>query len=103
MKAQAEQGMLFADYYAEPSCAAGRSAFPTGQFPVRTGLHSVGLPGDPIGLSSATPTRPELPKTLGYTTGQFGKNHLGEVLAKLEELGVADNTACAARPTTPGV
>jgi len=74
----AEQGMLFTDYYAEPSCTAGRSAFLTGQFPVRTGLHSVGLPGDPIGLNPATPTLPELLKTLGYTTGQFGKNHLGD-------------------------
>ena len=74
----AAQGMLFTDYYAEPSCTAGRSAFLTGQFPVRTGLHSVGLPGDPIGLNPATPTLPELLKTLGYTTGQFGKNHLGD-------------------------
>jgi arylsulfatase len=74
----AEKGMLFTDYYAQPSCTAGRSAFITGQFPVRTGLHSVGLPGDPIGLNPETPTLPELLKTLGYTTGQFGKNHLGD-------------------------
>ena len=74
----AEEGMLFTDYYAEPSCTAGRSAFITGQYPVRTGLHSVGLPGDPVGLNPATPTLPEVLKTLGYTTGQFGKNHLGD-------------------------
>lgn len=74
----AKKGMLFTDYYAEPSCTAGRSAFITGQYPVRTGLHSVGLPGDPVGLSNETPTLPELLKTLGYTTGQFGKNHLGD-------------------------
>lgn len=74
----AKNGMLFTDYYAEPSCTAGRSAFITGQYPVRTGLHSVGLPGDPIGLHEDTPTLPEILKTLGYTTGQFGKNHLGD-------------------------
>lgn len=74
----AERGMLFTDYYAEPSCTAGRSAFLTGQFPVRTGMHSVGLPGGPVGLNKNTPTLPEVLKTLGYTTGQFGKNHLGD-------------------------
>ena len=74
----ADEGMRFTDYYAEPSCTAGRSAFLTGQYPVRTGLHSVGLPGDPVGLNQSTPTLPELLKTLGYTTGQFGKNHLGD-------------------------
>jgi len=74
----AETGMLFTDYYAEPSCTAGRSAFLTGQFPVRTGMHTVGLPGDPKGLSPETPTLAELLKLEGYTTGQFGKNHLGD-------------------------
>jgi arylsulfatase len=74
----AENGMLFTDYYAEPSCTAGRSAFITGQFPVRTGMHTVGLPGDPKGLTPETPTLPELLKLEGYVTGQFGKNHLGD-------------------------
>ena len=74
----AEQGMLFTDYYAEPSCTAGRSAFITGQYPVRTGMHTVGLPGSPAGLNADTPTLPELLKTFGYATGQFGKNHLGD-------------------------
>ena len=74
----AENGMLFTDYYAEPSCTAGRSAFLTGQFPVRTGMHTVGLPGDPKGLTPETPTLPELLKLQGYATGQFGKNHLGD-------------------------
>lgn len=74
----AKKGMLFTDYYAEPSCTAGRSAFLTGQYPVRTGLHSVGLPGDPVGLTQNTPTLAELLKTQGYVTGQFGKNHLGD-------------------------
>ncbi|MGI9201234.1 MAG: arylsulfatase [Woeseiaceae bacterium] len=74
----AEKGMLLTDYYAQPSCTAGRSAFLTGQFPVRTGMHTVGLPGGPVGLHAETPTLPEVLKTLGYTTGQFGKNHLGD-------------------------
>lgn len=74
----AKKGMLLTDYYAQPSCTAGRSAFLTGQFPVRTGMHSVGLPGGPVGLNANTPTLPEILKTMGYATGQFGKNHLGD-------------------------
>ena len=74
----ASAGMRMTDYYAQPSCTAGRSAFLTGQFPVRTGMHTVGLPGDPVGLSSSTPTLASLLKMQGYTTGQFGKNHLGD-------------------------
>lgn len=74
----ASDGLRMTDYYAQPSCTAGRSAFITGQFPVRTGLHTVGLPGDPVGLSSSTPTIATLLKLQGYTTGQFGKNHLGD-------------------------
>ncbi|SKA72701.1 arylsulfatase [Desulfobaculum bizertense] len=74
----AKHGMLFTDYYAQPSCTAGRSAFLTGQYPVRTGLHTVGLPGSYVGLTPDTPTLAEVLKTLGYTTGQFGKNHLGD-------------------------
>ncbi|WP_018971111.1 arylsulfatase [Rubritalea marina] len=74
----AKEGMLFTDYYAQPTCTAGRSAMLTGQFPVRTGMHTVGLPGAPIGLSPDTPTLPELLRELGYRTGQFGKNHLGD-------------------------
>ncbi len=75
----AAEGMRFTDYYAQPSCTAGRSAFITGQFPVRTGLHTVGLPGDPIGLNEQDPTLAEMLKPLGYTTAQFGKNHLGDL------------------------
>lgn len=74
----ASEGMRMTDYYAQPSCTAGRSAFITGQLPVRTGMHTVGLPGDPIGLSEDTPTLATLLKKEGYTTGQFGKNHLGD-------------------------
>jgi len=75
----ASEGMRFTDYYAQPSCTAGRSAFLTGQFPIRTGLHTVGLPGDPIGLSDKDPTIANMLKSLGYATGQFGKNHLGDL------------------------
>ncbi len=74
----AREGMIFTDYYAEQSCTAGRSAFITGQHPVRTGLTKVGLPGANLGLRAEDPTIAELLKPLGYMTGQFGKNHLGD-------------------------
>jgi arylsulfatase len=74
----AKDGLLFTDYYAEQSCTAGRSAFITGQSVVRTGLSKVGLPGAAIGLSDKDPTIAELLKPLGYATGHFGKNHLGD-------------------------
>jgi len=74
----ANEGTMFMDYYAEQSCTAGRAAFITGQHPFRTGLLTVGLPGAKIGLSSDDPTLAELLKPLGYVTGQFGKNHLGD-------------------------
>jgi arylsulfatase len=74
----AAEGMMFTDYYAQPTCTAGRAALLTGQFPVRTGMHTVGLPGDPRGLTPDTPTLAELLRDQGYTTGQFGKNHLGD-------------------------
>ena len=74
----AREGALYTDYYAEPTCTSGRSATITGQFPVRTGMHSVGLPGDPVGLPKGIATLPGLLRDLGYTTGQFGKNHLGD-------------------------
>jgi arylsulfatase len=74
----AKEGLHFTDYYGEQSCTAGRSAFITGQHPVRTGLTKVGMPGAPQGLQKEDPTIAELLKPLGYTTGQFGKNHLGD-------------------------
>ncbi|GAB3269931.1 arylsulfatase [Parahaliea aestuarii] len=74
----AREGTLFTDYYGEQSCTAGRSAFITGQHPVRTGLTKVGMPGADIGLQPEDPTLAELLKPLGYHTGQFGKNHLGD-------------------------
>jgi arylsulfatase A-like enzyme len=71
----ANGGVLFTDYYAEQSCTAGRSAFITGQHPVRTGLTKVGFPGSAIGIQKEDPTLAELLKNHGYATGQFGKNH----------------------------
>lgn len=74
----AKEGMMFTDYYGEQSCTAGRAAFLTGQSVFRTGLSKVGLPGADLGLRKEDPTIAELLKPLGYATGQFGKNHLGD-------------------------
>jgi arylsulfatase len=74
----AKEGMMFTDYYAENSCTAGRSSFITGQTPLRTGLSKVGMPGAPVGLQKVDITIAEALKPLGYATGQFGKNHLGD-------------------------
>jgi arylsulfatase len=74
----AREGMIFTDYYAENSCTAGRSTFITGQSAKRTGLSKVGLPGAPAGLQARDITIAEVLKTMGYATGQFGKNHLGD-------------------------
>ena len=74
----AREGMMFTDYYAEQSCTAGRASFITGQSGLRTGLTKVGLPGATLGLRKEDPTIAELLKPLGYATGQFGKNHLGD-------------------------
>ena len=74
----AKEGMLFTDYYAENSCTAGRSSFITGQTPFRTGLSKVGVPGAPVGLQARDITIAQALKPLGYATGQYGKNHLGD-------------------------
>ena len=74
----ANEGMMFTDYYSEQSCTAGRSSFIMGQSVYRTGLSKVGAPGAKEGISEKDPTIAELLKPLGYRTGQFGKNHLGD-------------------------
>src|SRR5512142_1207877 len=74
----AAEGIMFTDSYGEQSCTAGRSAFITGQSVFRTGLSKVGMPGADLGLRGEDPTIAELLKPLGYTSGQFGKNHLGD-------------------------
>ncbi len=74
----AKEGALFTDWYGQQSCTAGRAAFITGQSPIRTGLTKVGLPGTPEGMRVEDPTIAVFLKAQGYTTGQFGKNHLGD-------------------------
>ncbi len=74
----AKEGCMFTDWYGQQSCTAGRAAFITGQSPIRTGLTKVGLPGADLGLRPEDPTIADVLKPLGYATGQFGKNHLGD-------------------------
>ncbi|WP_020695252.1 arylsulfatase [Reyranella massiliensis] len=74
----AREGAMFTDYYAEQSCTAGRSTFITGQCTLRTGLSKVGVPGATVGLQARDVTIAEILKPMGYATGQFGKNHLGD-------------------------
>jgi arylsulfatase A-like enzyme len=74
----AKEGALFTDFYGQQSCTAGRAAFITGQSPIRTGLTKVGMPGATLGLGADDPSIGEFMKHFGYTTGQFGKNHLGD-------------------------
>jgi len=72
------EGVLFTDHYAQPSCTAGRAAFITGQYPIRSGMTTVGQPGDALGLQKESPSLAEVMKQEGYRTGHFGKNHLGD-------------------------
>jgi arylsulfatase len=72
-------GMRFTDYYAEASCTAGRANFITGEIPFRTGLTTVGQAGSPLGMPDEAPTIATVLKSMGYATGQFGKNHLGDL------------------------
>jgi arylsulfatase len=75
----AAEGMRFTDYYAEASCTAGRANFITGELPIRTGMTTVGQAGSPLGLPAQAPTIATALKAQGYATGQFGKNHLGDL------------------------
>jgi arylsulfatase len=74
----ADEGIRFTDHYAQPSCTAGRAAFITGQYPIRSGMTTVGQPGDKLGLQAQSPSLAEVLKNAGYATGHFGKNHLGD-------------------------
>ncbi len=74
----AKEGMLFTDYYAEASCTAGRANFITGELPIRTGMTTVGQAGAKIGIPAEAVTIATILKSMGYATGQFGKNHLGD-------------------------
>ncbi len=75
----AAEGMMFTDYYAEASCTAGRANFITGELPIRTGMTTVGQAGAAIGMPDQAPTIATALKSMGYATGQFGKNHLGDL------------------------
>ena len=75
----AKEGVIFTDHYSQPSCTAGRASFITGQKPIRTGLTTVGQPGNPLGLKKEDPTIASLLKPLGYMTAQYGKNHFGDL------------------------
>ena len=75
----ANEGMRFTDYYAEASCTAGRANFITGELPIRTGLTTVGQAGSPLGIPDQAVTIAQVLKAMGYATGQFGKNHLGDL------------------------
>jgi arylsulfatase len=75
----AAEGAIFTDYYSEASCTAGRASFVTGELPIRTGLTTVGQAGASIGMPAAAPTIATILKDMGYATGQFGKNHLGDM------------------------
>jgi arylsulfatase len=75
----ASEGLLFTDYYAEASCTAGRANFITGELPIRTGLTTVGQAGADVGIPAEAATLATALKTQGYATGQFGKNHLGDL------------------------
>lgn len=75
----AAEGMRFTDYYAEASCTAGRANFITGELPIRTGLTTVGQAGSPLGMPDEAPTIATVLKSMGYATGQYGKNHLGDL------------------------
>jgi arylsulfatase len=72
------EGGVFVNYYGQQSCTAGRAAFILGQSPFRSGLTKVGMPGATVGIQKEDPTIAEFLKPLGYATGQFGKNHLGD-------------------------
>src|SRR5215467_1640562 len=74
----AREGVIFTDAYGQQSCTAGRASFILGQEPFRTGLLTIGMPGDPHGIQDWMPTIADVLKTQGYATGQFGKNHLGD-------------------------
>jgi arylsulfatase A-like enzyme len=75
----AKEGMLFTDYYAEASCTAGRANFITGELPIRTGMTTVGQAGAKIGIPADAVTIATILKSMGYATGQFGQNHLGDL------------------------
>jgi arylsulfatase A-like enzyme len=90
----AREGAMFTDWYGQQTCTAGRAAFISGQSPIRTGLTKVGLPGADLGLKKEDPTIAALLKPLGYVTGQFGKNHLGDKDEFLPTASTSSSATC---------
>ena len=90
----AKEGIMFTDSYGEQSCTAGRSSFITGQSVYRTGLSKVGIPGAPVGMQEHIVTIAACLKNQGYATGQFGKNHLGDLNSMLPTNLVLDELFC---------
>jgi arylsulfatase len=103
----AKEGAMFTDHYAQPSCTAGRAALITGQYPIRSGMTTVGRPGAELGLKPQSHTLAEVLKEQGYATGQFGKNHLGDRNEHLPTVHGFDETTrkipAFSRSTAPGV
>jgi arylsulfatase A-like enzyme len=95
------EGMMFTDYYAEASCTAGRANFITGELPIRTGLTTVGQAGSPQGMPAEAPTIATVLKSMGYATGQFGKNHLGDLTWVRRVLWLPLSFGCDGGPLSP--
>ena len=97
----AAQGMRFTDYYAEASCTAGRANFITGEIPLRTGLTTVGQAGADVGIPAQACTLATAIKAQGYTTGQFGKNHLGDLNKYLPTVHGLTSSSAICTTSTP--
>jgi len=97
----AKEGIRFLHYYGEQSCTAGRAAFLTGQHGLRTGLTKVGFPGAPMGMSQLDPSIGSLLKSLGYATGQFGKNHVGDRNPSLPTVNGSMSSSATSIISTP--
>jgi arylsulfatase A-like enzyme len=95
------EGAVFTDWYGQQSCTAGRAAFITGQSPIRTGLTKVGLPGAELGLGPLDPSVADVMKSLGYATGQFGKNRLGDRNEHLPTVMASTNFSAISITSTP--
>ena len=96
-----EEGALFTDYYAEQSCTAGRNAFFTGMHPLRTGMIPPQLPGSPSYLRPGTPNIAWFLRDLGYNTGEFGKNHLGDHTESLPTATASTSSGATSTTSTP--
>ena len=96
----AKEGMLFTDYYAEASCTAGRANFITGELPIRTGMTTVGQAGAKTGLPAEAGTIATALKSMGYATGQFGKNHLATRMSSCPRFMASTNSSAISITST---